>query len=101
MTAVKASRSTAATPATEQDGWKAVDVFVTYRSGAYVTNTVLGRRASSTCGPEFAARKLADKLFGENGGLVRDTSEGTTFTRRYRCAGWLGGKVQDGPQAEA
>lgn len=69
-------------------------IFVKYVSGAYVTNTVKGRRASSTSSAESAARKLAEKLFGPIHGPVEETSEGTQFVRRYRATGVL----QDTPR---
>lgn len=41
----------------------AVICTVKYSSGAYVTNTVRGKRASSTMSAEQAAKVLAIKLF--------------------------------------
>lgn len=70
-----------------------VTIFVKYVSGAYITNTLKGRRASSTSSAECAARKLADKLFGAVRGPVEETSEGTQFVRRYRATGVLQGKL--------
>lgn len=42
---------------------EAVQVRVTYRSGAYETATVCGRRASSTSSDQRAAEGLAGKLW--------------------------------------
>lgn len=45
--------------------FEGVDIYVKYTSGAYVTNTVRGQRASSTSSAESAAAGLARKLFGD------------------------------------
>lgn len=42
----------------------AVEIKVHYTCGTYVTNTLNGKRASSTSSAEVAARRLAEKTFG-------------------------------------
>lgn len=41
------------------------DIKVTFNGGAYVTQTVRGQRASSTCSADVAAQRLGEKLFPE------------------------------------
>lgn len=43
---------------------KIIDILVHDRNGAYVTNTVKGKRSSSTCSARAAAEKLGLKLLG-------------------------------------
>lgn len=45
--------------------FEGADIYVKYTSGAYVTNTIRGQRASSTNSAEIAAAGLARKLFGD------------------------------------
>lgn len=45
--------------------FEAADIYVQYVSGAFVTNTIRGQRASSTTSAERAAHALAGKLFGD------------------------------------
>ncbi|MET3461255.1 hypothetical protein [Variovorax atrisoli] len=47
----------------------AIDTKVRYLSGAYVTNTVRGRRCSCTHSAEEAAKRLGKKIFAT--GFVR------------------------------
>lgn len=54
------------------------DIAIQYRSGAYVTPTVRGQRASSTMSAEEAARKLAQKLWG--------VSSAVRFMKHLECA---------------
>lgn len=86
-----------------------VVIYVEDRCGAYVTNTVHGRRASCTHSAEAAARRLADKLFLPAGGLrsgdnsgsayeITDTSEGTQFVRRFSARGVLQVPAKTTPQ---
>jgi hypothetical protein len=63
------------------------EIFVKYVSGAYVTNTVHGRRSSSTCSAETAAHSLADKLFGSTVVSVVEDSGQNTFVRRFLVTG--------------
>lgn len=46
-------------------------VRVKYTAGAYVTNTINGKRASSTMSPEQAVRGLAHKLVTDRASHVR------------------------------
>ncbi len=46
-----------------------------------------GNRASSTVGPEFAARRLAEKLFGDTVVSVEEDSQGCSWTRRFVAVG--------------
>lgn len=41
-----------------------IEVLVKYRSGAYETQTVQGKRASSTSSPTEAVQRLGRKLWG-------------------------------------
>lgn len=41
-----------------------IDCRVHFSAGAYVTNTVRGQRASSTCDAQSAAQRLGEKLLG-------------------------------------
>jgi hypothetical protein len=66
-----------------------VTIFVKYVSGAYSTNTVRGCRASSTMSASYAAHRLAEKLFFPVPLSVVETSEGTTYTRRFQARGIL------------
>lgn len=60
------------------------DITVKDLSGAYVTQTVRGHRASSTCSAEEAAKVLGGKLFGEHfirAELLRSEGHGTSQWR--------------------
>ena len=54
---------------------------VKYSSGAYVTNTVRGKRASSTSSAEWAAKALAAKLFPDRAAKVTRQSDDPTRPR--------------------
>jgi|GEM_PF-5358422 len=47
-----------------------IDIAVQFKCGAYVTPTVRGQRASSTLSDGQAARKLAEKLWGDSAACV-------------------------------
>lgn len=49
-----------------------VTVRVKYTAGTYVTQTVRGKRASSTSAPRYAIQTLALKLFSGHGCAVRE-----------------------------
>ena len=49
-------------------------VRVKYTAGAYVTNTINGKRASSTMSPEQAVNVLAHKLMPDRACRVRHVS---------------------------
>lgn len=64
---------------------KTTTVNVRYSTGAYVTSTVLGKRASSTMSAEAAVARLAEKVFGGDGTtvhLVQDAECGRPQTWR-------------------
>jgi len=46
------------------DAAASVEVIVKYSAGAYTTQTVRGKRASSTCSAAQAAQRLGRKLWG-------------------------------------
>lgn len=64
---------------------KTIDILVHDRAGAYVTNTVKGKRASSTHSARAAAEKLGLKLLGDGFHEVTSTDpaprHGTTTWR--------------------
>lgn len=43
---------------------QSIDITVKYSAGAYATNTIGGKRASSTTSAQRAAESLGDKVFG-------------------------------------
>lgn len=86
-----------------------LECFVRFNSGAYVTSTVNGERASSTMDAAAAAERLGEKLFGPSFvGIVR----GLVATRRgilhdtYKLQGdekriaycWMSGLIEFGDQ---
>lgn len=62
-------------------------IFVKFTSGAYVTNTVHGRRASSTSSALQAAQSLAEKLYGAGLAGVAEVEEGCHYVRRFSARG--------------
>lgn len=52
------------------------DCVVRETSGAYVTSTVRGHRASNTMGAEWAVKRLAEKVFGRPAGKVYEVNKG-------------------------
>lgn len=59
------------------------EIFVKQQCGAYVTNTVRGKRASSTSGPRSAAELLASKLYGTNVQSVAEVGQGNVYTTKW------------------
>lgn len=59
------------------------EIFVKQQCGAYVTNTVRGKRASSTSGPRAAAELLAKKLYGECVFGVAEIGQGNVYTTKW------------------
>ncbi|MBX3634716.1 MAG: hypothetical protein KF683_04915 [Rubrivivax sp.] len=62
-------------------------IYVKFTCGAYVTNTVHGRRASSTTSALQAAQALAAKLYGAGLESVSEVEEGCQFVRLFLARG--------------
>lgn len=61
------------------------DIYVKNVAGAYVTDTVRGRRASCTMSAECAATRLAGKLFGPALQSVSEVGEGNCYVTLWRA----------------
>ncbi len=78
-----------------------IDINVKYSSGAYVTQTVRGIRASSTCSPLDAAASFGRKYFGPS--FIEATPQTNDF--RVRCDDraiawcWQSGRIEIGETA--
>lgn len=67
---------------------RTVQFITRYNSGAYVTNTVHGERASCTAGARDAAEKLCSKLFGAAGWTLEHLGPGdVTCMDRWQASG--------------
>lgn len=86
-----------------------IDITVRAAYGTYLTNRVTKTQASNTCGPEQAAWRLGQKLFGASLDLVErlDTGDVTNVTNwrlhaTEHCAwAWQSGLIEIGPKAPA
>lgn len=66
---------------------RTIDIVVRYSCGAYATNTVKTKRASSTMSARAAAEKLGLKLFGEGFHEVAEIDHDSASTSRWRIHG--------------
>ncbi len=72
-----------------------VNCFVKCSGSDNVTNTINGKRASSTSGPLQAAERLAGKLYGDDVLSVTEVQEGNQFVRCFRMTVRAGDAVQE------